>query len=118
MLKEYNQFVCTPEDKVYRGFYNNMNKHVWRFRIMEEDNPLLSYVLLSDALAPKKEGIYTLHINTCWCIHPVKGLIIYKKYSPQCNNNREIVNKLRNILYPWANVMLIPRVFVPYEPDR
>lgn len=38
-------------------------------------------------------------------------LLFYKKTSPQCNSNQEIAEKVRDIIYPGAEVRLIPLVY-------
>lgn len=71
----------------------------------------LSYLPESEATTPT-EGADVM-LDRWWSVHPEKGLIFYKTYSPQCNSNEQIARNICAKLYPDALVKFIPVVFVP-----
>jgi len=49
-------------------------------------------------------------VNNYWIVVD-ECLLFYKKTSPQCNLNKEIAEKVRDKLYPGAEVRQIPLVY-------
>lgn len=82
---------------------------------MAEDDKRLSFLPLEKATNPPA-GFLNHVKDHWWAVHPTKGLVFFKKTSPQCNSN-ESLSKRINAMYPWAEVRLIPSVFFPVDPN-
>lgn len=78
--------------------------------MIDEDDRKLSFVSLEELTTPASG---TVLVNHYWSVHPTKGVIFYMRYSPQCNSDERITNKLQPKLYPWAEVQLIPTAYIP-----
>lgn len=70
----------------------------------------ISYLPVREALAPVN-GAQVI-ADSWWMVHPSKGLVFYRKYSPQCNIDSRISKKLA-WMYPDCEVAFFPVVFVP-----
>ena len=85
-----------------------------------EDHRDLTYLSLEEAQTPRDGAL--VMVDRWWSCHPEKGLIFWRRYSPQCNTNERINKKLTAQLYPWAEAQFMHVVYVPYRhqtpPDR
>ena len=79
--------------------------------MFEQNDKNLSFLPVTAATNPAN-GMYRCIKDSWWIAHPDKGLIFYRKHSPQCNANEEIARRLKEKLYPWAEVVHMPFVFV------
>jgi hypothetical protein len=80
-----------------------------------EDSPALVFVPL-DELATPPPGIIEHLVNYWWLTHPMKGAVFYKfghptRKHPQANMNKSIMLKIRDDLYPWAEVVMVVHAF-------
>lgn len=87
---------------------------------VNEDDPRLVFVPLSKAATPPPGLIEHLK-DRYWCSHPENGLLFWsipgsRLLAPQCNANEGIARHLRDSLYPWAEVKLVPSVFREIDP--
>ncbi len=81
---------------------------------MDADDKNLSYIPL-DRVTATQGLVQALH-DRWWSVHPERGVVIYRRFSPQCNMNEAISRKLTEKMYPWADVRQIPLVLVPINP--
>jgi len=51
-----------------------------------------------------------------WAVCPQRGLLMYRKHSPQCNHSEAVVRSMVERIYPWAEAHFIHNVFIPIEP--
>lgn len=51
-----------------------------------------------------------------WIEHPEKGLVVWRGFSPQCNSNKILVERLSE-MYPWAKVNYYEIAFVHIQGD-
>jgi hypothetical protein len=52
-----------------------------------------------------------------WIVHPKRGFVVYRKYSPQCNTREEIARLIAARLYPWAEIRYADVVHIPHRCD-
>ena len=85
---------------------------------MNEDDPRLIYIPFDKIITEAPSGVVKHYKDSYWITHPDKGIAIYKtnsKFSsPQCNVDKNIVEILREKIYPWAEIKLFPSVFLPF----
>lgn len=79
------------------------------------NHPDISYIPFDDVLKGSRHGHADVLRDRWWACHPTRGLIIFRKSSPQCNPNQEIALSLMMRLYPWAEVRQIPLVLLPHN---
>ena len=79
-----------------------------------ENNKDLSFIPLEEALTPP-EGIVYHRVNRWWVVHPTKGLVIWRRFSAQCNSDKRCIEHIRDRLYPWAEIHFMPSVFTREE---
>lgn len=69
-------------------------------------------------------GLCSVHKERFWVVHPAFGAIFFQLRrtrslaslgSPQCNASEVITERIRDDLYPGADIMLIDRAFVPID---
>lgn len=78
-----------------------------------ENDKRLSFIPIDQATrAP--DGYCCCIRDSWWIVHPTRGLVIYKGFSPQCNHHEAIVRRMAP-MYPWAEVRLIPEVFLAVD---
>jgi len=51
-----------------------------------------------------------VYANYWWVVRD-GCILFFRKFAPQCNKNREITERLRDKLYPGADVQFLPVVF-------
>lgn len=49
-------------------------------------------------------------LNRWWLVHPELGLLVYKGFSIQCNEHKDIVDRLAK---PWTETRFIPVAYIP-----
>lgn len=81
---------------------------------VSEDDTRLSYIPFDEAVEPMG-GTIECRKDRWWIVHPQRGLIIWKGFSPQCNHDKGIAERVRDKLYPWAEVRFFPSVFTRTE---
>jgi len=79
--------------------------------MIEATDARLSFVPIEKATKPQS-GMHMIYCDYWWIVHPKKGLIFYGKHAPQCNFSKEAIEGVRLRLYPWAEVKMVPVVFV------
>ena len=65
-------------------------------------------------IVPDKSGNYTLIKNYWWAVTEDDCILIYKKFSKQCNANEEVVKHIvacEN--YPKSKAVFLENVFLP-----
>lgn len=85
-------------------------------KVISEDDPRLEFVPLEKATIPPPGLIEHIH-NRWWVVHPQKGLVFWKGWSPQCNSNKEITERIWKGMYPWAEIQFIPSVYRRINPN-
>jgi hypothetical protein len=80
-----------------------------------EDDSRLVFVPL-DELATPPAGIIEHLLNYWWIMHPSKGAVFYrfdhpKRLHPQANMNKSVSLKIRDDLYPWAEVVMVAHAY-------
>jgi len=84
---------------------------------MKETSTDITFIALDAAVAtPARDGFYMLLKDRWWAVCPRRGLLMYRKHSPQCNRSEAVVRSMVERIYPWAEALLIPTVFIPIEP--
>lgn len=78
---------------------------------LHRDDPSLSFLPLEEAFTPTN-GSRPM-VGYWWSVCPERGLIFYRKYSPQANVEEKVARVLNGQLYPWAKIAYIRAVFVP-----
>ena len=78
--------------------------------MIEFNDPNLSFVSMEEATTPHERDMVML--NRWWSVCPERGLMFWKRYSPQCNKS-ELISRKIGEMYPWAETVLVPVVFVP-----
>lgn len=84
--------------------------------MVDKNDPRLFFVPIEKASVPSDGPIY--HYKDRWWSHcPEQGLIFFKMRkndpgSPQCNAQKSIAWHLQKRLYPWAETVFVPSVFV------
>ncbi len=76
-----------------------------------ELNPNLVFV--SEArISTVADGEVTILRDHWWISHPGKGLLFYdpRRMTPQCNRNPEITTRIRDAIYPWAEIRQVALV--------
>ena len=81
---------------------------------VEDTDKRLSFLPLEKATNPP-EGIIEHIKDRWWIVHPIKGLVFFRKFAPQCNSNEELTKSLA-VMYPWSKVQFIPSVFRRINP--
>jgi hypothetical protein len=81
---------------------------------IHEDDPRLTFTLLEKAIVPPT-GLIEHIKDKWWIVHPVKGVVYFRKHSPQCNSDQEISRRFL-AMYPWAELRHIPSVFRTIDP--
>lgn len=87
----------------------------------DADDPRLIYMPLSDV--DKATGPCELVRDAWWLVHPERGLVFWTRTprkglrgaSPQCNQNKAVVDHVAPSLWPWAEIRQIPLVMWPSE---
>lgn len=84
------------------------------------DDKNLSYIPLSDVMKTGTYGgFYEVKVNYWLLVHPQRGVMVYKKHHVLGNLNRAIAEKLTSpTMYPWADVVQIPMLFMPHDCGR
>ncbi len=81
---------------------------------MNSDDKALRFVPIEKATIPPSGLIE--HFKECfWCVHPEKGIVFWKR-SPQCNTNKLSATRIRDHMYPWAEVHFLSSVFRKINP--
>lgn len=75
-------------------------------------------VFLSEVTASTpKDGAISL-VDRWWCYMEGEGLILWRDHpkskhvSPQCNHSEAVTRMLQKRLYSWADVKLVPVVYL------
>ena len=86
-------------------------------------NPRLIFLPEGQVLAAS--GPCMAYRDRYWCVHPDTGAIIFYTFSskrrglleasPQCNSSESGAERLRQQLYPWADLRFIPLVLQPRD---
>lgn len=79
-----------------------------------ETDSRLRFMPLEDATAPKSGEVFCYR-DHWWVVHPSRGLVLWnfgKHDAPQCNVNKAITERIRDKMYPWAEVQQMPVAFV------
>lgn len=76
--------------------------------------PTLTHMPLDQATADPGEGFWDILVDRWWVHAPGQGLLFYGK-SPQCNRHEGITRKIAAKLYPDAEIIFLPRVYVPHD---
>lgn len=76
------------------------------------DDPRLDFIN-PDRKAPRGRECQTM-IGCWWIYVEGRGVAIYSRHFPQCNPVKEVAEKLRDKLYPWAEVRFFQSVIVSY----
>ena len=85
--------------------------------VTDPDDPNLSYLPVERITDPDPSVRFTQVIRDRWWIcHPVYGLVIFRKSSPQCNQSLVVATSMRDRVYPWATVTHFPLVLMPDDP--
>lgn len=82
--------------------------------MITEDDKQLVFVPLEEASTPPG-GIIECLKDNFWLYKEGKGILYWKdKYNsyPQCNINRAVVENIKNRMYPWAEIIYVPVVFM------
>jgi hypothetical protein len=82
---------------------------------LAEDDSRLVFVSLEE-LATPPPGIIEHLPNYWWIIHHTKGALFYKfghptRLHPQANLHKSIQLKIRDDLYPWADVVMVAHAY-------
>lgn len=92
---------------------------------LQPDNPSLVFIPIEQASIPPK-GLIVHFKDHWWSHHPEKGLIFYqgrpgkfqksrrRNLAPQCNPVESTARYLCKKMYPWAEVIQVPSVFLKY----
>ena len=75
--------------------------------------PNITFVPVDELTTPKS-GM-TCMTDRYWVVHPEHGALIYKRYSPQCNIDRRLPERLVAGRYPGCHVELIPVAFIEQD---
>lgn len=76
------------------------------------DEKLLTAIPVEKATTPF-DGAY-VYANRWWIVRD-GCVLFFCKFAPQCNPNKEITERLRDRLYPGAEVRFLPVVFAKME---
>lgn len=95
-----------------------------RIKPISENDSRLIYLPLHEMTEVR--GTYKVLENLFWVIHSTRGLVFFDPTRgklglegayPQANPKELTARRIASILYPWAFVELINRVFVPQLGD-
>lgn len=78
--------------------------------MIERDDKNLSFISMEEATTPR-EGTSVM-LNRWWSVDPERGLMVWRKYSVQCNQHESIARKV-GAMYPWADTVFMPIVYLP-----
>jgi hypothetical protein len=78
---------------------------------IEPNDKNLSFIPLVEATTPR-DGT-TVLANRWWSVDPERGLLVWRRYSVQCNHSESIARKIGEKMYPWAETRFMPVVFLP-----
>lgn len=92
--------------------------------VISHDDSRLVYMKRDEILSSK--GFCNIVADRWFMVHPETGDLIFwqtekkragslKGASPQCNSSKEIVEKLCQRLYPWAEVLFFSQVSQPID---
>lgn len=88
-------------------------------QLIQDDQPSdnfdhITYVPL-DELSKPFDGA-RLMLDRYFVVHPNKGALFYKVYTPQCNVNPSLPERLIANLYPGCHVEFVPFAYVRDDP--
>lgn len=79
--------------------------------MIDPDDKRITYLPVEEALKPV--NMAKAYVGYWWAQHPERGLLIWRRYSPQCNQHQVISEKLTGSLYPWADCVYHEVVYLP-----
>lgn len=71
----------------------------------------MTYLSVEDATTPTAGAVCS--VDRWWAVHPEKGLMFYRRYSPQCNANPDIVRTMIKKMYPECEARHFAVVYIP-----
>lgn len=73
-------------------------------------------IKVSDITSPLGKGVVRILENHWWVVTPDDEVLLYGGYSPQCNRNKAIAERMLRI-YTGCTVKQLPLAFVPFDPS-
>lgn len=80
-------------------------------------NNKMNLVNVNSLLIPDKSGYFHCYKDYWWVINANNEVMVYNGRSPICNANETIVKQMRDRNYPDCDVIQVPFVFLPFNPN-